>query len=110
MQRRYFELVHTDIYDSTTPNSLGKHRYFIIFIDYFSRITWVYFLKEKSEVFFVFKKFKVLVENLSDERIKTLRSDRCGEFTSNEFMNFCEEKGVRRFLTIPYSPQQNGVT
>jgi Integrase core domain/GAG-pre-integrase domain len=108
--KKVLELVHTDIYGSTTPNSLGKHRYFITFIDYFSRITWVYFLKEKSEVFFVFKKFKVLVENLSDERIKTLRSDRCGEFTSNEFMNFCEEKGVRRFLTIPYSPQQNGVT
>jgi hypothetical protein len=85
--KKVLELVHTDIYGSTTPNSLSKYRYFITFIDYFFRITWVYFLKEKSEVFSVFKKFKVLVENLSGERIKTLRSDRCGEFTSNEFMN-----------------------
>jgi transposase InsO family protein len=52
----------------------------------------------------------VLVENLNGERIKALRSDRDGEFKSKEFMNFYEEKCVRRFLTTPYSPQQNGVT
>jgi transposase InsO family protein len=107
--KNVLELVHTDIYGSITPNSLGKHRYFITFIDDFSRRTWVYFLKEKSEAFFVFKKFKVLVQNLSDECIKTLRSDRGGEFTSKEFVIFCEQKGIRRFLTTPYSPQQNGV-
>jgi transposase InsO family protein len=107
--KKMLELVHTDICGPITPNSLGKHQYFITFIDDFSRRTWVYFLKEKSEAFFVFKKFKVLVENLSDECIKTLRSDRGGEFTSKEFVNFCEKKGIRRFLTAPYSPQQNGV-
>jgi transposase InsO family protein len=49
----------------------------------------------------------VLVENLSGERIKILRSDRDGEFTSKEIMNFCEEKCIRRFLTVPHSIQQN---
>jgi transposase InsO family protein len=63
------------------------------------------FLKREIEAFSVFKKFTVLVENLSSERIKVLKSDRSGEFTSKEFINFCEEKGVRRFLTVPYSPQ-----
>jgi transposase InsO family protein len=108
--KKVLELVRIDICGPITPNSLGKHRYFIIFIDDFSRRTWVYFLKEKSETFFVFKKFKVFIENLSGECIKTLRSDRGGEFTSKEFINFCEQKGIRRFLTAPYSPQQNGVT
>jgi transposase InsO family protein len=107
--KKVLELVHTDIYGPITPNSLGKHRYFITFIDDFSRRTWVYILKEKSDVFFVFKKFKVLVENLSGECIKTLRSDRGSEFTSKEFVNFCEQKGIIRFLTVPYSPQQNRV-
>jgi transposase InsO family protein len=107
--KKVLDLVHTDICGPITPNSLGKYRYFIIFIYDFSRRTWVYFLKEKSEVFFVFKKFKVLVENLSGECIKTLRSNRGGEFTSKEFVNFCEQNGIRRFLTTPYSPQQNGV-
>lgn len=59
------------------------------------------FLKEKLEAFSIFKKFKVLVKNLSSERITALRSDRGGEFTLKEFENFCEEKGIKRFLTIP---------
>jgi hypothetical protein len=57
-----FELVHTDICGPIQPSSIGKNRYFIIFIDDFSHKTWVYFLKEKSEAFGVFKKFKVFVE------------------------------------------------
>jgi transposase InsO family protein len=101
------ELVYTDIYGPITPNSLDKYWYFIIFIDEFSRITLVYFLKEKFKVFSDFKKFKLLVENLNDERIKILRSDRGGEFTSKEIMNFYEEKCIRRFLTVTHSIQQN---
>ncbi|KAA0051915.1 Retrovirus-related Pol polyprotein from transposon TNT 1-94 [Cucumis melo var. makuwa] len=61
------------------------------------RKTWVYFVKKKSEVFGMFKRFKAL------------RSDRGGEFTSNEFKTFCVENGVRRPMTVPFTPQQNGV-
>jgi len=57
----------------------------------------------------VFKRFKVLVEMASGRQIKAVRSDRGGEYTSTAFMEFCEEKGIRRFLTAPYSPQQNGI-
>ncbi|KAJ3707124.1 hypothetical protein LUZ61_010829 [Rhynchospora tenuis] len=65
--------------------------------------------EEKSEASAVFKKFKVLVEKLNGNYIKALRSDRGGEYISKEFEYFCEEHGIRRFLTAPYSPQQNGV-
>jgi transposase InsO family protein len=41
--------------------------------------------------------------------VRTLRTDRGGEFTSNELNRYCEQLGVRRHLTAPYSPQQNGV-
>ena len=92
-----------------TP-SHENNRYFILFIDDFSRMTWVYFLKEKSEVFGVFKKFKALAENQSGKRIKVLRSDRGKEYTSREFERFCEDEGIERQLTVAYSPQQNGVS
>ena len=39
----------------------------------------------------------------------TLRTDRGGEFTSHEFNTFCNDNGIRRHLTAPYTPQQNGV-
>ena len=56
-----------------------------------------------------FKEFKALIENLSDKKIKTLRSDNGGEYTSKEFEAFCKDAGIKRELTNPYNPQQNGV-
>ena len=103
------ELIHTDVCGPIKPTSLGKSNYFLLFIDDFSRKTWVYFLKQKSEVFEVFKKFKAAVEKESGREIKAMRSDRGGEFTSKEFLEFCEANGIRRPLTVPRSPQQNGV-
>ena len=41
--------------------------------------------------------------------VKVFRTDRGGEFLSKEFASFCEENGIKRHLTTPYSPQQNGV-
>ena len=73
------ELIHTDVCGPFKPNSLGKSNYFLLFIDDFSRKTWVYFLKQKSEVFEAFKKFKAAVEKESGYQIKAMRSDRGGE-------------------------------
>ena len=67
---------------------LSGYAYYVTFIDDYSRKTWVYFLKSKDEVFGKFKKFKALVENLSERKIKILRSDNGEEYTSNEFANF----------------------
>jgi hypothetical protein len=58
----------------------------------------------------VFKKFKALVELQSGYKLKKLRSDRAGEYTSNEFQEFCVKQEMERQLTIAYSPQQNGVS
>ncbi|KAL0393107.1 UNVERIFIED_CONTAM: hypothetical protein Sradi_2533500 [Sesamum radiatum] len=56
------ELIHTDVCGPMRTPSHEQNRYFILFIDDYSRMTWVYFMREKSEVFKVFKKFKNLVE------------------------------------------------
>jgi transposase InsO family protein len=66
-------------------------------------------LKTKDEVFNEFKEFKSLIENLSKRKIKILRSDNGGEYTSKEFVNFYKYVGIKRELTTPYNPQQNGV-
>jgi transposase InsO family protein len=50
-----------------------------------------------------------LIENLSKGKIKILRSDNGGEYTSKEFVNFCKDVGIKRELTTPYNPQQNDV-
>ena len=71
-------------------NSLSGYVYYASFIDDYSCKTWMYFLKKKDEVFERFKEFKALIENLSERKIKILRSDNGGEFTSNEFNDFCK--------------------
>jgi 5'-3' exoribonuclease 2 len=65
-----------------SATSLSRYTYYVSFIDDYSRKTWIYFLKAKSEVFGKFKEFKALVENLSKKKIKVLRSDNGGEFSS----------------------------
>ncbi|GKU93148.1 hypothetical protein SLEP1_g6772 [Rubroshorea leprosula] len=104
------ELVHTDVCGPMKVASLGQNLYFILFIDDYTRMTWVYFMSSKAQVFSVFKKFKVLVENQSGYKIKTLRSDNGKEYTSKEFDSFCEDAGIAHQLTVPYTPQQNGVS
>ena len=89
--------------------SLRGYVYYPSFIDDYSHKTWIYFLKNKDEVFESFKEFKALVENLSEKNIKILRSGNGGEFTSSEFNEYWKEDGIKREITIPYNPQQNSV-
>lgn len=67
------------------------------------------FSEIQVETFEAFKKFKALVEKQREESIKILRTDRGGEFLSNSFIQFCEEQGLHRELTAPYTPEQNGI-
>eukprot|EP00253_Pinus_taeda_P035433 PITA_35433 len=91
---RPLELVHTDICGPTRKRSPRGEEYFIFFIEDFSRMCWIGLMKYKDEAFKKFKSLKALVENESDPRIKCLRSDRGGEFTFDEFFDFCEEHGI----------------
>ena len=104
------ELVHSDICGPMETVSHGGNRYLLTFIDDYSRKTWVYFLKQKSETFEIFKSFKAYVEKQSGLSLKVLRTDRGGEYTSNEFADFCKNQGIKHQLTASYSPQQNGVS
>ena len=103
------KLVHVDLCGPMFVESLGGRRYFLLLVDDFSRMCWVYFWKCKSEAFEQFKRFKSLVEKQSGCQIKSLRTDRGGEFLSTEFNTYCEENGIHRELTAPRTLQQNGI-
>jgi len=84
------ELVHTDLCGPSRKKSPRREEYFILFIDDFFRMCWIGLLKHRDDAFEKFKAFKSLVESESNHEIKCLRSDRGGEFTSDEFFDFCE--------------------
>jgi transposase InsO family protein len=77
----------------------------MLLVDDYIRMTAVCFLKNKSKAFENFKIYKEMVENEMDSRIKCLRSDNGGEFTSKEFMDYCRNHGIKRQFFIARTPQ-----
>ena len=103
------ELIHGDLCGPITPATAAHKRYIFVLIDDYSRYMWSILLKEKGEAFEKFRLFKKTVEQETGFTIKTFRTDRGGEFLSKEFQTFCDDFGIQRHLTAPYTPQQNGV-
>jgi hypothetical protein len=102
------ELIHTNLWKSPV-SSLSGCKYYIIFVDDFSRYTWFYPFHKKSDVCECFFKFKVLVENQFTCKIKSLQSDGKGEYTSLQFQAFLSKHGILHRKSCPYTSQQNGL-
>ncbi|KAK0597388.1 hypothetical protein LWI29_024823 [Acer saccharum] len=106
------ELLHMDLMGPMQTESLGGKRYIFVCVDDFSRFTWTYFLREKSETF---DKFKMLCTKLQNEMnsnirsIKRIRSDHGREFENATFETFCNGLGISHEFSAPRTPQQNGV-
>ncbi|GJR59176.1 zinc finger, CCHC-type containing protein [Tanacetum coccineum] len=103
------DLVYGDLCGPISPPTPSGKKYIFLLVDDYSRYMWVYFLNTKDQAFDTFKEYKKTIENELRTTLKMLRTDRGGEFTSNEFTQYCKENGIARQLTAPYSPQQNGV-
>jgi transposase InsO family protein len=99
------DLMHSDVCGPMIVASLNGYLYYVLFIDDHSRKTWIYFLKTKDGVLARFQEFKSQVENLIERRIKVLRSDNGGEYTSRDFNDFCIEVGIKMEYIAPYNPQ-----
>lgn len=104
------EVIHSDVCGPMEEKSLGGARYYVTFIDDYSRKVFVYFMHSKSQVLEKFREFKKLVENQLNMTIKALRSDNGKEYVNEEFDKLCKEFGIKRQFTVPYSPEQNGMS
>lgn len=103
------EFVHADVYRPMWIPSLSNNTNFIVFIDYYSRFTWVYFAKEKYEALPIFKKFKSCVEKQSGQSLKIPRTDQDGEFFHMNSIIFVQILEFWGNYTASYTPQQNSV-
>ena len=107
--REPLELVHTDVCGKMGAKSIGGAEYFISFIDDKTHYTWIYPMKTKDQAFDYFLEWKTLAEKASGRRLKTLRSDNGGEYTSRKFEAYLKSEGIRHECTVPKTPEQNGV-
>jgi hypothetical protein len=104
-----FELVHADLWGPAPVLSYTGFRFYLVLVDEFTKFTWVYLLKHKSDTFKIFTQFQAMVHTQFSLPIKTLRTDCGGEFTSTDFNTFCDAKGILHQLSCPHTPQRNGV-
>ena len=103
------QLVRSNVHGPVKVSTHQGYRYWVSFIDDFSRFKAVYLLKRKSETFAAFKQFKAWAENVTGLRMGSLRDDKGGEYMSREFEAFCIDHGIQRQHTVRSRPQQNGV-
>ena len=107
---RKLQIVHCDTCGPMKMLAIGgKELYFLVFVDDFTRMLWVYGLTAKSAAFEAFQHLVVHTERECGENFLTLRSDNAGEFISAKMKDWCSERGIILQTTQPYTPDMNGV-
>lgn len=104
--KEILELVHTNVWGPAPVTSSSGFKYYVHFLDDFSRFTWIYPLKQKSDIAQAFTQFKNMAENLFNKRIKTIQCDGGGEY--KVVQNHAIEAGIQFRMSCPYTSQQNG--
>ena len=99
--KEVMDLVHTDHCGTISTSARGGYEYFITFNDNYSRYGYVYLIRHKSKTFKIFKEYKAEVKNHQVKSIKSLRSDRGGEYLLGEFTQFLENYGITSHMSTP---------
>jgi hypothetical protein len=101
--------VHTDLWGPAPMPTINGRRYYISFTDDKTRLTYLHLLRQKSEAFSAYKDFESWCRTQHDARVKTLHSDRGGEYLGKEFTLHLKSAGTEHKLTVHDTPQHNGV-
>ena len=103
------ELIHSDICEFEGHLTHEGNWYFITFIDDFSKYSYIYLMKNKSDAFEKLSIFLKEVENTFDKKVKRFRTNRGKEYDTLGLNNYIQSLGVVHETTVPYSPSSNGV-
>lgn len=106
---KILEIIHTDVHGPVTQTGYQGERYFVSFIDDFSKIAVVYCIKQKSEVFEYFTQYVKLMENQTGTKIKEIRCDNGREYINKDFYSFAKREGIYLRASPPYTHELNGV-
>ena len=102
-----FELIHSDVWGPSLVTSIGGSRYIVVFIDDYSRYSWIFTMKSRSKILPIYNNFAKMVETQFSKRIKTFRSDNALEYTQYVFQALLHSYGTVHHQTCPGTSQQN---
>ena len=103
-----FDLIHSDVWRSSSVSSIGGSRYFVVFVNDYCRYSWIFHIKHRSELLQVYCNFAKIVETQFSKRIKIFQSDNTLEYTQYAFQAILHSYGTIHQLTCPGTSQQNG--
>ncbi|KAK8944151.1 hypothetical protein KSP39_PZI008078 [Platanthera zijinensis] len=106
---RCLYLLHMDLFGPMPVHSLGRKVYTFVVVDDYSRFTWVFFLRQKSETPSVLLNFVKQIQNELNSTVVKIRSDHGTEFQSESITNLCKDFGIFQEFSSPRTPQQNGI-
>lgn len=104
---RPLKYLYSDVWTSPIL-SVDNFKYYLLIVDHYTRYSWLYPLKRKSDVKTVFVAFKSLVENRLQEKIGTFFSDNGGEFLA--LREFLAIHGISHLTSPPHTPEHNGIS
>ncbi|XP_026409858.1 uncharacterized protein LOC113304954 [Papaver somniferum] len=104
-----FALVHSDVWGPCRITSNSGFRWFVLFVDDCTRMTWLYLMKNKSNVAGIFKSFHIMIQAKFSTTLKVLSSDNGGEYINETLQGYFQEYGLIHETTCPSTPQQNSV-
>ena len=103
-----FELIHSDVWGPFLVTSIGRSWYFVVFIDDYSRYSWIFPMKSHPELLPIYNNFAKMVETQFSKRIKIFWSNNALEYTQYAFQALLHSYGTIHHLTCPSTSQQNG--
>lgn len=99
------DLIHSDVWGPAPQLASNKYRYYVSFIDDFSKFTWLFPMSSKNEVYTIFLRFKTQIEKFFKRHIKVVQSDWGGEY--RKLSNFFAQEGIVHHLSCPHTHEQN---
>uniref|UniRef100_A0A2N9HUR1 Integrase catalytic domain-containing protein n=1 Tax=Fagus sylvatica TaxID=28930 RepID=A0A2N9HUR1_FAGSY len=103
-----FDLIHSDIWGPSPTATVGGSKYFVIFVDDFSRYTWIYLMHNRSELAQIYHTFAQMISTQFSKTIKIFRTDNAMEYRDSQFLDFIHTQGTIIQRSCAGTSQQNG--
>nr|KYP55172.1 Retrovirus-related Pol polyprotein from transposon TNT 1-94 [Cajanus cajan] len=102
-----FDIIHSDLWTSPVLSS-SSHRYYVLFVDDYSKFLWTFPLSQKSHTYSTFLNFKSLIRTQFERDIKNIQCENDTEFDNGPFWEFCKANGISFHFSCPHTSPQNG--